>query len=429
MMKKLTAVLLSLCILFSLSATAFAAEVDTTATADSSSATEQSTMPAADGGATTEPNTPAGVSESATADKPCETENSDVGSSSVNPSAPPISDSANFSVIQKARLVGDAAWCDDVDAEVGDLVEIQVQYKNTDPYGRVQMNVTMKAGLPSNLKYVSDSGTVYTSGCINGRPLSQDESIAGGVRIGNFARGANAYIRYTVEVVDDNLAYGTTGLVCWAQIDVDQTIVRDVTTINVTKNAVEPSDAPSAGFNEEPVVGGGYWNPTHHDGWAHGYDGNDTWLCDVNSFLANNPALREAAGTYFQGRGINVNIEVSEDRYAATLTGSNGYQITVYNWSCDSSLQPGGFELIPGRDNEGGVFLLTIYRAESSYTIPYGDRTLHFWGFRPQAEELCERLGLNGFAVCLETRGRLVSNVLARLVKNSNGGYTVVPCP
>lgn len=332
---------------------------------------------------------------------------------------------ANFATSRNVRLVGDTVWYDYVDAKVGDLVECQVKYKNTDADCEIHENVTVKAVLPENLEFVPGSVVVYTAANPNG--LAMDESIEDGICIGNFARNANAYVRYTLKVVDNNLNYGTTSLVDWTEVSVGQTTVFDFATVNVTKTVEATEDGPSEGyFEEEPVVGGGYWNPRYHSGWAY-YNGlNEGWACDVNYFLAENPALREAAGTYFQKRGTSVNIEISADYYAATMTGSNGRTVTVYNWHCDSDLRAGNFELIPGTDNDGNHILLTVYSEESLYRISTGSGdTFCLWAIRPQAEELCERLGLDSFVFCFETRGRLVSNVLAWLVKSPDGDYVV----
>ena len=166
---------------------------------------------------------------------------------------------ANFVTSRTVRLAGDTAWYDYVDAKVGDLVECQVKYANTDENCEIHKSVTVKAVLPENLEFVPGSVVVYTAANPNG--LAMDESIEDGICIGNFARNANAYVRYTLKVVDSNLSYGTTSLVDWTEVSVGQTTVFDFATVNVTKTVEATEDGPSEGyFEEEPVVGGSHIN-------------------------------------------------------------------------------------------------------------------------------------------------------------------------
>jgi len=151
---------------------------------------------------------------------------------------PPVSDIndyvPNFRVSQKVRLAGDTAWYNYVDAKIGDRLEFQTQYFNTDFFGNTHENVAMRAILPSNLRYVQGSTLLFTTATPNG--LKRDDGIAGsGIYIGTYGKNSNAYVRFTAEVVDENLACDTTGLVNWVQACVNGVTLQDFTTVRVSK--------------------------------------------------------------------------------------------------------------------------------------------------------------------------------------------------
>lgn len=152
---------------------------------------------------------------------------------------PPVTDIndfvPDFSVTQKVRLVGDTEWHNYVDAKVGDKIEFQTQYKNTDLRGNTHTNVAMRAILPSNLRYVQGSSKIYTVKCPDGLTFDQDTLVENGIYIGSYGVNSNAYVRFTAEVVDENLADGITGLVNWVQVSVDGVTLQDYSTIRVAK--------------------------------------------------------------------------------------------------------------------------------------------------------------------------------------------------
>lgn len=151
---------------------------------------------------------------------------------------PPVSDIndyvPDFRVSQKVRLAGDTIWHNYVDAKIGDRLEFQTQYFNTDFLGNTQENVAMRAILPSNLRYVQGSTLLFTTKTPNG--MAKEDGIAGnGIYIGTYGANSNAYVRFTAEVVDENLACDTTGLVNWVQACVNGVTLQDFTTVRVAK--------------------------------------------------------------------------------------------------------------------------------------------------------------------------------------------------
>lgn len=132
-----------------------------------------------------------------------------------------------FLVETKVRLADseDTTWQDTIDAQVGDKVEFQFQYLNTSTAN--QAGVVMRDLLPSNLRYVEGSTILYNGNHPNGLNADTDDVINGGVNVGSYDANANAFIRITAEVVDDNLACGGNTLINWAQVRVGDITIQD----------------------------------------------------------------------------------------------------------------------------------------------------------------------------------------------------------
>lgn len=149
---------------------------------------------------------------------------------------PPVEDIndfvPDFTVSQKIRVASDTEWHNYVDAEVGDELEIQFEYRNTSENEHV--NVAVRDILPANLGYIPGSTTLYTTQTSTG--LKKEDGIAGdGIYIGTYGSNSNAWIRFRVRVVDINLANGVTGLVNWSQAGVNGVTLQDYATVRVSK--------------------------------------------------------------------------------------------------------------------------------------------------------------------------------------------------
>ena len=142
---------------------------------------------------------------------------------------------SEYTVEAKTRLAGatgPGTWNTQVEANIGDEVEIQIQYRNISE--DTQENVMIKNILPSNLEYVAGSTLLYNSK-YDGASVDQDSVVTTGINIGNYAAGANAYIRFTAKVVDMDLADGSNTLVNWAQCGVGQITLQDYAAVVVKK--------------------------------------------------------------------------------------------------------------------------------------------------------------------------------------------------
>ena len=142
-----------------------------------------------------------------------------------------------FTVENKIRLADneDKTWQDMVEAKIGDKVDIQFQYLNTS--NQNQQGVVIRNLLPDNLRYVEGSAKLYNSNHPNGMAIDNAEAIfQDGGNIGSYDPEANAFIRITAEVVDDNLSEGQNTIISWAQARVGDTTIQDSASVIVHKN-------------------------------------------------------------------------------------------------------------------------------------------------------------------------------------------------
>lgn len=135
-----------------------------------------------------------------------------------------------FYIQTKVRLVGhdDKTWHSSVYAEVGDIVQFQMQYVNISD--ETQFHVAVRDILPQNLKYVEGSTKLYNTLYPGGISIDQDNLVTNGILIGNYNAGANAYIRFRAEVISDTLTEGVNLCYNWGQAQADasdQIILQD----------------------------------------------------------------------------------------------------------------------------------------------------------------------------------------------------------
>ena len=163
----------------------------------------------------------------------------------------------DFIVQKEVRLAGDIdkTWKESVEAKVGDKVEFQFEYRNTG--SQTQTGVVIRDILPSNLRYVKGTAKLYNSSHPNGMTIDNDEVIfQGGGNIGSYDANANAFIRITAEVVDDDLACGSNTLINWAQVRVGDKTVQDDARVHLTKvceNTPDPEPTPPDPEDPEPT--------------------------------------------------------------------------------------------------------------------------------------------------------------------------------
>lgn len=167
------------------------------------------------------------------------------------------------SSIQKlVRLEGEKEWKKSVDAKVGDRVEYQINYTNRTAAPAV--NVIIRDSLPTNMKYVAGTTKLYNASCADWCTTSDDTLVTDGINIGgtttnpyNVVTAADeisAAVRFTAEVVDNDLACGTNRLINWAKASTAGYAVQNNADVYVEK---ECKDTPKTitTVNELPETG------------------------------------------------------------------------------------------------------------------------------------------------------------------------------
>lgn len=139
----------------------------------------------------------------------------------------------NYTVETKVRLDGDTdkTWKKAVDAKIGDIVEFQINYKNTS--SEDQRDVAVDDQLPSNLRYIPGSTRIMNGANPNGATFENDDIYKDGIWIGSYGAGANALIRFKAEVVDETFTCGLFTLRNWGRVGIGTSVRQDSADVNV----------------------------------------------------------------------------------------------------------------------------------------------------------------------------------------------------
>lgn len=145
---------------------------------------------------------------------------------------------ADFRIVNEVRLIGgEKKWADYVIAEIGDIVEFRISYKNISEYD-IQDQVAIRNILPKSLEYVPNTTKLTNASHPNSTMLTPGEAITtDGINIGNYTAGSNAYVYLRAKVVEDGLAYGKNTLVSWAQGGVGDKTIQDYAGVITYKNS------------------------------------------------------------------------------------------------------------------------------------------------------------------------------------------------
>ncbi len=101
-------------------------------------------------------------------------------------------------------------------AEIGDVIEYQIHYKNTTWHH--SENVIVAASLPTNCEYVENSTVLFNSTNPNGIRNDDNTISKSGINIGGYDINGDAYIRFRVVIIDKSLSTGQNRLVTWTSI-------------------------------------------------------------------------------------------------------------------------------------------------------------------------------------------------------------------
>ena len=143
----------------------------------------------------------------------------------------------DFVTETKVRLADgeDKTWKDSVEATIGDRVQFHIQYRNASD--QWQNGVVIRSVLPNNLQYVIGSTRLMNACHPDGDKINEDFLVTTGIGIGNYSPNANAYVMFTAEVIDKDLADGGNRLINWGQASVGSKTNQDYASVFVQKLA------------------------------------------------------------------------------------------------------------------------------------------------------------------------------------------------
>ena len=124
-------------------------------------------------------------------------------------------------VKQRVRVVSDKrkTWNEHIHAKVGDKIEIEVSYSN---YSSDTIeNLIITTDIPECFRFIKDSATTDGARRLDCALTKKDELTILKIALGECKPGIMVSVRYTVEVVNNNLPDGQDGLCNWVQVSAD----------------------------------------------------------------------------------------------------------------------------------------------------------------------------------------------------------------
>ncbi len=135
----------------------------------------------------------------------------------------------------KVRTLGADTWNDDVEVDVGNILEFRVRYENISYDDVIHSDVLLQAALPEGLEYMDGSAFLYSKDNSIIGQIDMGTFIADGINIGNYASGEGAYILYNAKVVKGNLPDGYNKIINWASCSVNKKSIADYSTATLYK--------------------------------------------------------------------------------------------------------------------------------------------------------------------------------------------------
>ncbi len=93
---------------------------------------------------------------------------------------------------------GTSGWSNDNTAKSGDTLKYLITYQNTG--NTTQNDVVIRDSLPPHMKLVPGSTKFANATYPQGKAATSDDVVNGGIIIGNYAPGANAYVTFEVKI-------------------------------------------------------------------------------------------------------------------------------------------------------------------------------------------------------------------------------------
>ena len=160
-------------------------------------------------------------------------------------------DQPNFTVTKQVHKTGTTGWEKSEAVSAGDSVDYLITYNNT---GTTDQNdVVINDILPAGISYVD--GTTFVANDTNpdGIPVS-DNITKGGINIGNYAAGANAYVKFTAKVAaEKDLTCGVNTIRNLAKAETNNGTKSDTADVTVDKKCDEKPKECKPGIPEGDV--------------------------------------------------------------------------------------------------------------------------------------------------------------------------------
>jgi uncharacterized repeat protein (TIGR01451 family)/LPXTG-motif cell wall-anchored protein len=161
-------------------------------------------------------------------------------------------DQPNFTIEKEVRIAGTETWSDSVSAKAGDTIEYIIGYTNTGT--TTQNDVVISDILPAHVSYVKGSTTLKNANYPSGKTVS-DNLTKGGINIGSYTAGSNAYVKFKA-IVDGSskLDCGTNKLTNTANAETNNGTKSDTAVVIVKKTCTTPNELPKTGAGDSIIA-------------------------------------------------------------------------------------------------------------------------------------------------------------------------------
>lgn len=166
----------------------------------------------------------------------------------------------NFTITKQVHKTGVPGWKPSETVNPSDSVDYLITYTNTG--STTQNNVVIKDILPAGVTYTLKSTYVANATKPDGTPVSDNIVSKDGINIGNYAAGANAYVKFsaTVAANKDLAACGVNTLHNVVKAETDNGAKESSADVTVTKTCDTPAPKPTptpTPVEALPVTGAG----------------------------------------------------------------------------------------------------------------------------------------------------------------------------
>ena len=122
-----------------------------------------------------------------------------------------------------SRKNGEKKWSSVLSADVGEVLEMQIEYTNKEI--NPVYDAMVRVWLPDNMEYVKDSTVIYNIKFKDGATIDQNTLCTEGINIGNYGPNVPTYIRFKAIVTDKSLEDKDNLLYTWVNVTVDGEVV------------------------------------------------------------------------------------------------------------------------------------------------------------------------------------------------------------